>query len=383
MKSVIIEASVLEQDNPSGVSYFTDGLSNALDAYVRDQLGVEYLWLNFLKRKQPRNPLLKVALENDRLHQLAMMPQRIYAKLVFAGIAPPLFVKKTDWSLFPNFYTWPLLPTRKTAVVIHDICFLRYPEYVEEKNRKFLSRTVRKSVRKADLIIAVSEFTKRELMELLSVPEQKILVIDIPVNAAQFSNKFDKGTAYLKERFGITKEYIFGMSTLEPRKNFGALVEAYCQLPKEVRDAHSLVIAGGWGWKSDELRNLIVTRQNEGYDIILTGHVSGEDRVGLFKNAKTLAFPSHYEGFGMPILEAFYCGIPVVAADIPVLREVGNNACLWSERDAKSLAKALQKILSDTTLRNELSRKGKERASDFSWEKTAKKLATRLNEGGR
>lgn len=380
MKKVVIEASVLEQPNPSGVNYFTDGLSNALETYASNELRVEYLWLNFLGRKHPINELTKKALMEDRLHQVRLVPQRLYAKLISFGIAPPLFIKKTDWSIFPNFYVWPILPGRKTAVVVHDLCFLRYPEYVEEKNRVFLRRTVASSVKRADLVIAVSEFTKSELISLLDVPASKIFVVDIPVNGAQFSDDLDKGSRYLENTFGIRKKYILGISTLEPRKNFETLVNAYCLLPKELRESYSLVIAGGWGWKSETLRALIEEKQHQGFDIILTGHVSGDDRISLFKNATVLGFPSHYEGFGMPILEAFYCGIPVVAADIPVLREVGLDACEWSERNDGVFSSALQKVLINPAHRKMLIEKGAIRVADFSWQRTAKRLAAKLSE---
>ena len=254
MKKVVIEASVLEQPNPSGVNYFTDGLANALEAYVHKELNIEYLWLNFLGRKHPINTLTKKAMTENRLHQVRIIPQRLYAKLVSFGVAPPLFIKNTDWNIFPNFYVWPILPNRKTAVVVHDLCFLRYPDYVEEKNRAFLTRTVASSVKKADLVIAVSEFTKSELINLLDVPASKIFVVDIPVNGAQFSDDLNKGNEYLKSTFGIRKKYILGISTLEPRKNFETLVKAYCLLPEKIRKSYSLVIAGGWGWKSETLR---------------------------------------------------------------------------------------------------------------------------------
>ncbi len=380
MKKIVIEASVLEQPRPSGVNYFTEGLSNALETYTNNEVSVEYLWLNFLGRKHPINKLTQKALKESRLHQVRIIPQRIYAKLVAFGVAPPLFIKKTDWSIFPNFSVWPILPSRKTAVVVHDLCFLRYPEYVEEKNRVFLTRTVASSVKKADLVIAVSEFTKSELIKLLEVPASKIFVVDIPVNGAQFSDDLNKGSEYLKSTFGIRKKYILGISTLEPRKNFETLVNAYCLMSERVRESHSLVIAGGWGWKSEKLRKLIDDKLREGFDIILTGHVSNMDRVSLFKNATVLGFPSHYEGFGMPVLEAFYCGIPVVAADIPVLREVGVDACEWSERDDKSFSLALQRVLTNSTRQKKLIEKGVMRVADFSWEYTAKKLAAKLRE---
>lgn len=379
MKKILVEASVLEQDRPSGVNYFTDGLAGALE---ENTSGVEigYFWLNFMARKQPTNRLVATAASQKRLQQTRFMPQRLYAKLVYYRIAPPLPLKSTDWIIYPNFYLWPSLRKAKKAVVIHDLGYLRHPEYVEDKNRTFLSRVVKDSVRKADAIISISDFTSSEIVDLLGVDPSKIITINIPVDGTQLDESLNKGSDRLAKRYNITKKYILSLGTLEPRKNLTLLVDAYCSLPADIRNEYSLVLAGKLGWKTESLRELISQKQSEGFDIITTGHIDHDDKPTFYYSASVFAITTHYEGFGMPLLEAMYCGIPCVAVDIPVLREVGGDACLWVEKNTESVTNGISAVLNDKDLAMALIEKGKIRASQFSWKKVAAKLISALDE---
>ncbi len=379
MKKIVIEASSLAQINKSGVGYFADHLSEALDnAASKHDASVNYFWLNFLNRRQPNSDLLRHARKEGRLSVLKLIPQKVYAKLIFAGIAPPLFVGRYDWGFFPNFYLWPLIGVKKRAVIIHDLCFMRHPEYVEDKNRRFLDVVARRAIQKADLLVVNSRFTYDELVALANVPEEKIISIDIPIDTKRFAPDLNRGMARLSERYGIKKPYILTLGTLEPRKNLGLLVEAYVQLPQNLRDAYSLVLAGKWGWKFESLKELVEKRQSEGFDIITTDYVDHDDNSTIYRNASAYAITTRYEGFGMPLLEALHCGIPAVAVDIPVLREVGGDACLWVESTPIAVAEGLTRVLSDQTLATQLVNKGPLQSLRFSWEKTAEQLLQRM-----
>jgi len=381
MTKLLIEASPLEQDNPSGVNYFTEWLAKSLEAKADKHFEVGYFYLNFLRRKPLKGTLSRRAASEGRFQQLGCMPQRVYAKLVSAKIAPPLPVRSSDWILFPNFYIWPTLRRTKKAVIIHDIGYLVYPEFVEEKNRRFLNRVANYSIRKADLIVSNSQFTTDEIVSKTGVSKDKIVTLNIPVDQEQFDKKHDKGRTYLAERYGITKPYIMSLGTLEPRKNLETIVLAYCELPQDIRDTYSLVLAGKWGWKIDSLRKLIDEKQAAGFDIITTGHVDSDDRATLYRNTSYYTISSHYEGFGMPLLEALYCGIPTVAVNIPVLREVGGDGCLWAKRDPKDFADKLLDLIRNPEKAKEIAQQGKKRASTFSWDTTAEILKKRLLEG--
>ncbi len=374
MKTLAIESSVLEQDRPTGVNYFTNGIVGALEQVGMGQLELRYFWLNFLGRKPIRNVHIEKANRENRTQMLRLIPQRVYAKLVYAGIAPPLPVRKSDWQLYPNFYIWPTLRHSKKAVIIHDICFMKYPEYVEDKNRAFLDRVATHSMKRADMIISNSQFTTSELVAHAGVPREKIVTIDIPVDTASFLPELDRGPRRLAERYHITKPYILSLGTLEPRKNLTTLVEAYCRLPLEIRKQYSLVLAGKWGWKTEALRTLIEQKQSEGYDIITPGHIDHEDKCTFYRNASFFCLTTHYEGFGMPLLEALHCGVPTVAVDIPVLREVGGKACLWAEKSPEDVSAKLHQLITSPELQTHYRIRGPEQSSQFSWEKTGHKL---------
>lgn len=374
MKTLAIESSVLEQDRPTGVNYFTDGIVGGLEAVCGDRLELRYFWLNFLGRKPIRNPHVDCAANEGRAQILRLIPQRVYAKLVYAGIAPPLPVKKSDWQLYPNFYIWPTAHRSKKAVIIHDICFMKYPEYVEDKNRVFLDRVARRAMNRADMIISNSQFTTDELISHARVPAAKIVTIDIPVDHASFLPELDRGPSRLAKRYQITKPYILSLGTLEPRKNLATLVEAYCKLPAGIRETYSLVLAGKWGWKTEELHTLITQKQSEGFNIITPGHIDHEDKCTFYRNASFFCLTTHYEGFGMPLLEALHCGIPTVAVDIPVLREVGRDACMWAEKSIDSVSAALHELIASPKLQARYRARGPTQSAVFSWDKTAKKL---------
>ena len=377
---LLVETSVLEQDRPSGVNYLTSGLVNELDSLQDDNFTLGFFWLNFLHRKLPINPSVKRAEEDNRLQQIWTMPQRVYAKLVYSRVAPPLLLQKSDWLLYPNFYLWPSIGNAKKAVIIHDLCYLRYPEYVEDKNRTFLARVAGDSIKKADLIVVDSQFIANEVAELTDTPLSKVHILGVPVDAADFDASLNKGAAHLAKRYSINKPYILSFGTLEPRKNLECLVEAYCALSEEIRDTYSLVLAGKWGWKIDSLRSLIEQKQREGYDIITPGYIDHGDRATFYRNASFYAITTHYEGFGMPLLEALHCGIPTVAVDIPVLREVGGNACLWAEKDSVDVAEKLTTLIKDTSLAEKFTNLGPKQAVKYSWADSAKALIARLRQ---
>ena len=380
MTKLLIEASVLEQDRPSGVNYLTDGLVTELEKQQDATLSIGYFWLNFLGRKTPRNKNTIAAAKRGDLQQLWTIPQRLYAKLVYYHVAPPLPVRKADWLLYPNFYLWPTLGRHKKAVIVHDLCYLRYPEYVEDKNRAFLARVATSSIKKADLVLVDSEFIAEEVIELTDTARHKVHVLGVPVDASDFDTTQDLGRERLAKRYGITKPYILTFGTLEPRKNLTTLVEAYCRLSPEIRDAYSLVLAGKWGWKINDLQQLVKQKQSEGYDIITTDYVDHGDRTTFYRNASFYAITTHYEGFGMPLLEALHCGIPTVAVDIPVLREVGGDACLWAEKTTEDVASKLTQLITNKALADKLSSRGPAQSAKFSWEITAKELSQRLQD---
>jgi glycosyltransferase involved in cell wall biosynthesis len=254
------------------------------------------------------------------------------------------------------------------------LSFLRYPEFFNfRKNFWHKSLNIKKLLRQYDNIIAISENTKHDLMELLNIPEEKITVIYSGLNEGPADNK------EIESLIGIP--FILYLGTIEPRKNVSGLIEAYNLL----RDRHlpltnyKLVLAGGKGWKNKPIYN----RAKESLyrdDICFLGYVNKEEKEWLYNNAKLFVYPSYYEGFGFPPLEAMSHGLATITSDVSSLPEVVSDAALVvNPYSSLDLARAIESLLLDDTLRKKYESKGKERSTFFTWRKTAESYKTLFN----
>lgn len=377
--SILFESSALAQSEATGVGYFSRNLIESVSRHSTKSGGIDvsYLWLNFLGQKDTTSSLLLQARDEHRLVEKKLLPQRLYAKLVYANIAPPIMTRRYDWSFFPNFYVWNVPRAKQSAVIIHDLCFLRYPEYIEEKNLTFLRATAIRSIKRADLIVVNSEFTRSEILALTDTVPDKVLAIDIPIDPERFGAHKDGGMEQLGN-YGVHKEYFLHIGTLEPRKNLRALVDAYISLPATVRNKYSLFLGGKIGWKFADDMAYIQSLQKKGFDILTPGYIADEDSSAIYRNATLYVLPSHYEGFGMPLLEALYCGIPTIASQIPPFVEVAGDSCVWTEGTADEIAKNIQLLLADKAQMRKLSAAGPVQAARYNWDATAAKLVKKL-----
>ena len=202
--------------------------------------------------------------------------------------------------------------------------------------------------------MTISEFTKQRLLHYFPDLTANIIVTPIPpvpvdttVNTAFSVNLTTKGIK--------PKQYILFVSTLEPRKNVQNLVKAYAQLPPEIRNEYALVLVGGKGWKDEEIQQEIATQQAAGMNVIPTGYVTDQEKAALYANASCYVLPSHYEGFGMTPLEAMQWDIPVALSDIPVFREVAEDAAVYFDKDdPENIAATIASLIQDTDLQQKL-----------------------------
>jgi len=295
--------------------------------------------------------LLRKALQESNECQLTTTANpfpslRIYAKLQSYGFAWPfdLSLPKVDLTIFPNFATWPTVKSKRTATVIHDLTYLYFPEIVEAKNLAHLKRVVPRSVKKADFIITVSEAVKAEILKEFNISAEKCIVTPIPPDETFFETASAESIQQVKEKYGLTptKQYIYFIGNLEPRKNLTTLIQAYRLLPQHLKEQYGLVLAGGKGWKTEATQQALDEAIEAGEAIKHIGFIDQADSAALYQGAALFAMPSLYEGFGMPVLEAMASGIPVVAADIPVLREVGDTYATYADpRNPQAFADAL------------------------------------------
>lgn len=308
------------------------------------------------------------------------MPLRVYAKAQSLGFAPAfdIFLPKVDLTIFPNFATWPSLKSKHTATVIHDLTYIYFPEVVEKNNLSHLQRVVPKSIKNADFIITVSESVKAELLKEFKLSADDCIVTPIPPSEVFFNEVSNEQLHRVKEKYNIKqdKQYIYFIGTFEPRKNLKTLIESYLLLPQEIKDTYSLILAGGKGWKNESTKQLLETAIEAGNDITHLGFIDQEDSPALFQGAAVFVIPSLYEGFGMPLLEAMAGGTPVIASDIPVLREVGGDFATYADpQNPHSFTEAIVATLALPKPSRELLQKNVLR---YSWQDNVEKITNKV-----
>jgi glycosyltransferase involved in cell wall biosynthesis len=271
----------------------------------------------------------------------------------------------------PDFVLPPLLPHTRAIVTVHDLSFLHLPYCFKPALLDYLNAAVPRSTRRADWVLADSESTRRDAIERLHVPEQQTGVLYPGVEPRFHPIKDKIALDRARAKYELPENFVLSVGTVQPRKNYVRLVEAFTQL--EVEDVH-LVIVGGRGWLYQELFDRI--KELRLHDrVCLTGYVDDVDLPALYNLAQVVAQPSLYEGFGIPIVEAMACGIPVVAADNSSLPEAAGDAGLLVDAlDSEALADALSRVLTDSALRHTMIERGLAHAGQFTWQKAAKTL---------
>lgn len=275
-------------------------------------------------------------------------------------------------------HTLPVLrnPRIKTVVTIHGLEYQWLPEYKNWLQKWYLPLSTFYAAKSATQLIAVSEFTKNQLLKELHTSSKNIKVIHEGVEISTQSDVLE--SSKLMQKFGLReKEYLLFVGTVQPRKNLAALIEAFARLKSdslEVNGVNKLVIAGGIGWMADEI---LAAPAKFGVEdkVIFTGRVNDADLRALYLGAMAYVQPSITEGFGLPILEAMFAGIPVISSDGGALPEIVGSAGVVVKLNSgfvDGLARAIQKVVGEPQLRAKIVAKGKKRIMEFTWEKAAK-----------
>jgi len=283
--------------------------------------------------------------------------------------------------LFIPAHVLPILHPRASVVTIHDLGYLYFPRAHRPLDRLYLDLSTRFNARAAAHLIADSIATKRDLAECYGVDAAKITVAYPGYDATAFRPVRDEtAIEVVKARYGIASEYILFVGTIQPRKNLVRLIEAFANLQTCKLANLQLVIAGKRGWLYEGIFQRVEKLGLEG-QVVFMGYVAEQDLPALFSGAKLFAFPSLYEGFGLPILEAMACGTPVVCSNASSLPEVaGDAAILVDPLDVEELAAAMERVLRDKELQAEMIERGFEQAKRFSWEKCAQETLAVLEE---
>ncbi|MBE6856422.1 MAG: glycosyltransferase family 4 protein [Ruminococcus sp.] len=284
------------------------------------------------------------------------------------------FGKKADITHFFNYIVPPAVHG-KTVVTVHDMVYKAFPETVRARTKYMLDSGLKRSMKRADLIVTDSEFSKAEILKYFPQHESKLRVVPCGVDLEKFRPcETPERIPEVKKSLEIEGDYFLYLGTIEPRKNLERLIEAYHIFYQRVSDAPKLVLAGGKGWLYDSIfakvKELKLDKQ-----VIFTKYVPAQDMNPLMCGALAFVFPSIYEGFGMPPLEAMACGVPVLSSGEASLPEVtGDCAVICDAYSAESIAEGLMKLCSDDELRKDLGRRGLERAGSFTWDNSAEIL---------
>ena len=280
-----------------------------------------------------------------------------------------IFGTKSDIYHFFNF-TIPKNIKGKVIVTIYDTVFFSAPETMGDM--KAISE-YKYAAERSDLILTISESAKSDIVKHFNVDEKKIEIVTPGIDLEKYLHNYtDIELENVRKKYKLPENYILYLGTIEPRKNIERTIKAFIKYKKEVKDDLKFVIVGGKGWKYDNIMKLI---ESMGTDIILTGYIDEEDKIPIYKLAQLFAFPSLYEGFGMPVLEAMAAGVPVVTSNVSSLPEVaGDAAILVDPLNEDEIFEAYKKILSDKKLQLEMIEKGLEQAKKFEWKESAKVL---------
>jgi glycosyltransferase involved in cell wall biosynthesis len=275
-----------------------------------------------------------------------------------------VFSRSYDLYWQPNFVPNLGIKAKKIVTSVHDFSFILHKEYHPKERIDFLEKYFYKNIIKSDMIITGSEFSKKEILERLDFKEEQIKVIYHGIDHDLFKVYDD-----LTINFELPKKFIFSVGSIEPRKNLLGLLKAYNLLSSEIKKEYKLVLAGFKGWENKEIVDLI---NQDKENIFYLGFISDQELAKVYNLASCFLFPSFYEGFGLPVLESMACGTPVVCSDSSSIPEVGGDAVVYcNPYDINDIKDKIELVLKDTSLQQEMIKKGLERAQLFSWDKSA------------
>jgi len=301
--------------------------------------------------------------------------------------------------LFVPAHVLPLIHPRRSVVTVHDLGYLWYPQAHRPADRRYLDWSTRWNAQQAAAVLADSQATKADLARAYGINPAKIHVIYLGRDAALGPVRDADLLAAVRERYGITGRYLLYVGTLQPRKNLARVIEAFGRLAGDPSAGSGqaptladiqLVLAGKRGWLYDDLFAQ-ATRAGLAERVIFPGYITDTDLPALLSGATAFVFPSLYEGFGIPVLEAGACGVPVITSNTSSLPEVAGDpsagsgqaaALLVDPHDVDAIADAMYRLITDAGLRAELTRRGQENIKRFSWEKCARETLAVLEAVG-
>lgn len=365
----------LLSDSKTGIAYCEEGLVRSfLKAYPQNSY-----YTDIFTCGEKKDAIYKLG-DRIKSNECKWISERVF-KMISLIVEIPyhwLFPEDREITHFFN-YVVPFGVKGKKIVTVHDLAFREYPETVRGRTMLMLKRHLKQSIRRADAVVAVSEFTKQEILKYYDIPEETVYVVPNGINSSQYHTGYEEEQiCRVKKKYGIEDEYFLYLGTIEPRKNLSGLIQAYrifCDRMKERGEkAPQMVLSGGKGWMYDDIFRT-AEKNFSGDEVLFTGYVDEEDKAPLMCGASVFCFPSFYEGFGMPPLEAMACGTPVLTSNSSSLAEVTRDAALHIDPyDPDAIAEAMNRLYQEEELRQQLRSRGLEQAKKYSWESAVEKL---------
>ena len=343
-----VDAFPLVDDHFSGVGHYTLGIVQGFDELAAEGK----LTYSLISPRYLADRLHKYDLHHYKKIIRNPIPNRIIRGFMKYHLPFPCDVflgSGAYW--FPSFLAWPRWFT-PASVVVHDVTYLAVPECVDQGNRDYLTLTVPFSIKNTRNVIAVSKFSKSEMVKYYKLDPKYIYVAHPSIDRKHFYRRSAEEIHRVKAKYDIFSEhYILSVGNIEPRKNYLRLVDAYTSLPKFFTDKYPLVIVGAGGWNNLDIKERIQAAKEQGYRIINPGRfVEDKDMPALYSGAKLYVFVPIYEGFGMSPLEAYACGTPVVASKIASVPEAAGKAAVYV--DPYNVRDIAEKIQSTVALLN-------------------------------
>ena len=371
--NIAFDASPLIGDLISGVGWCEAYLTEALSRLHPDNgYRFEYFTLRSPEEKVRRmQPFVQ---ENTPLHPAAFSP--LLYRMLTNFMPVPYRAFQGNWADITHFFNFIVPPGvhGKTVVTVHDMVLRAYPETMRARTRILLETGLKRSMKRADRIVTDSDFSRREIIRYYPEFAEKVRVVPCGVDTKRFSPVSAEEIARVKQAHGLPDRYFLYLGTLEPRKNLVRLIKGYSILRTRCPDAPELVLAGGKGWHYEEVFAAAEQPDIKGH-VLFPSYIPAEDMAALYSGAVGFAFPSLYEGFGMPPLEAMACGCPVLCSKAASLPEaVGGAALLCDPMNPRSIANGLEMMIRSEAACRKLRELGAARAAEMSWDRAAEKL---------
>ncbi len=370
-----IDANWLIYEN-AGIGKYSYNL--ILEILKNDHQNRYILMANFIrhfrKRKQILNELVKKSGNKNVSIKISCLPSA-WREWLSNTKFPQKLLTRQQIDLYFSTYISGIARNGffNQVVVIYDLVFVHFPEHAGKKLSDYYLMRTKNALDNCQQVIAISQSTKKDLVKYFNIDQSRVTIAYPGVDHNLFHQDL-KGKQNLSQKYRINKPYILSVGTLEPRKNLETLIEAFEKLPEIIQQKHQLVLVGKNGWNNQNLKfkikNLKLNKK-----IVETGYVPDYDLPFLYSNAEVFVYPSLYEGFGMPPLEAMACGCPVIVSNNSSFPEVvGNAGIKVKAKDISQIAKEIERVLKNNKLKKELILKGIDQAKKFNWSTSAKNV---------